>query len=448
MFENFMRRRHNLACHRQGPYSEERQRYIAHLLEEGRSLHRLKQIVGLLLAIAQRISLEQGAVTMAQIESAAEHWLQTRSRSYASAKGRHTAKTGFMFQATSWLRFLGRLQPPAVLQHCAYNLDSFLHFLKHERGLSSVTISIRRSCLSRFLNWVGDEGKFIEELTAEDISRYFSSAAGHRWKRTTISIHVNSLRHFFRFAESRNWCRTGLAGTIDAPRLYTHERLPRGPQWNDVQRLIAASKGDSATDIRDHAILLVLCVYGFRSSETRLLRLEDIDWERDTIRVFRSKQRKSQQYPLVPEVGAAILKYLREARPQTRRREIFLCIKQPYQPLTAGGLGTMVRIRQRGLGISLPLYGPHALRHACASHLLAEGFSLKEIGDYLGHVSSVATQVYAKVDTTALREVAQMDLQGLVEYTEASARAATPVFARGDIAALQAVAALSLGGLL
>jgi integrase/recombinase XerD len=448
MFEQFLRQGHSLACHRQGPHSEERQRYIAHLVEEGRSLNRLKQIVGLLLAIARRVSLDQGAVTMAQIESAAEHWLQTRPRTYGSAKGRHTSKTAFVFQATSWLRFLGRLHQPEVRQHCASNLDAFLQFLKDERGLAPVTISIRRFCLSRFLNWAGDQSKTLKELTAEDISHYFCSATVHRWKRTTISVHVNSLRHFFRFAESQHWCETGLAATIDAPRLYTHEGLPRGPQWSDVQRLISASRGDSPTDIRDHAILLLFAVYAFRNSEVRLLRLEDIDWEQDTIRVFRSKQRKTQHYPLVPEVGAAILRYLREGRPETRRREIFLCMKQPYQALTASGLGSMVRSRQHALGLSLSLYGPHALRHACASRLLAEGFSLKEIGDHLGHVSSVATQVYAKVDVSALREVAQMDLRGLVEYTEASAGAATPVFARGDIAALRAVAALSLGGLL
>jgi site-specific recombinase XerC len=67
------------------------------------------------------------------------------------------------------------------------------------------------------------------------------------------------------------------------------------------------------------------------------------------------------------------------------------------------------------LGIkSLPHHGPHALRHACAAHLLSENFTLKEIGDHLGHSSPVATRIYAKVDLTGLREVADFDLGGVL----------------------------------
>lgn len=57
--------------------------------------------------------------------------------------------------------------------------------------------------------------------------------------------------------------------------------------------------------------------------------------------------------------------------------------------------------------------GPHSLRHACAGHLVAEGFSLKEVGDHLGHRSAFATRTYAKVDLVGLREVGNFDLGGL-----------------------------------
>jgi integrase len=189
-------------------------------------------------------------------------------------------------------------------------------------------------------------------------------------------------------------------------------------------------------------------VYGVRSGEVRHLRLEDIDWEREIICIRRPKQRKSQHYPLVHEVGAAILRYLREVRPKCKLREIFLTCVQPYRTLTAPGFGTMVRNRLHRLGLVLPCYGPHALRHSCATHLLAEGVSLKEIADHLGHVSLTATQMYAKVDLPALREVGALPLTGLVEFAANSERAATPIQMRGSIEALRGVAAISLGGLL
>lgn len=73
---------------------------------------------------------------------------------------------------------------------------------------------------------------------------------------------------------------------------------------------------------------------------------------------------------------------------------------------------------------------------------------MKEIADHLGHVSLAATQMYAKVDITALQEVGQLDLSNLISYSEHSANRATPIYARSSMEALQAVASISLGGLL
>ena len=77
-------------------------------------------------------------------------------------------------------------------------------------------------------------------------------------------------------------------------------------------------------------------------------------------------------------------------------------------------LWSIVGRRLRALGVSLPHCGPHSLRHACASHLLSEGLSLKEIGDYLGHQHADATRLYAKVDLTGLRQVGDFDMGGLL----------------------------------
>ena len=74
----------------------------------------------------------------------------------------------------------------------------------------------------------------------------------------------------------------------------------------------------------------------------------------------------------------------------------------------------MVVKRLRALNVSLPHYGPHALRHACATRLLATGLSLKQIGDQLGHTDPNSTRIYAKVDLAGLREVANFDMGGVL----------------------------------
>jgi site-specific recombinase XerD len=163
-------------------------------------------------------------------------------------------------------------------------------------------------CVGEFLNWIARQRKPLEEVSLEDISEYFQALAQRKLKRTSIALHVAKLRNFFRHAESKHWCRAGLAA-LDAPRIYRLESLPRGPAWSDVQRILASCAGNTPSEIRDHAMLLVIAVYGVRSGEVRHLRLEDIDWEREIICIRRPKQRKSQHYPLVREVGAVILRY-------------------------------------------------------------------------------------------------------------------------------------------
>ena len=167
------------------------------------------------------------------------------------------------------------------------------------------------------------------------------------------------------------------------------------------------------TDIRDRAILLLLAVYGLRSAEVRGLQLEDLQWEQELPSIARPKQRKKQLYPLSESVGEAILRYLKKVRPRVRYREVFLTLQAPIKPLSASGLWHLVGRRLRALGVSARKRGPHSLRHACATHLLAQDFSMKEIGDYLGHQCPEATRVYAKVDLAGLRRVADFDLGGV-----------------------------------
>jgi integrase/recombinase XerD len=188
--------------------------------------------------------------------------------------------------------------------------------------------------------------------------------------------------------------------------------LPMGPSWDEVRRLLAMTESDRPIDIRDRAVSMLLAIYGLRTDEVRHLRLEDLDWENETIRVRCPKPGRVRTFPLVRSVGDAILRYLKEVRPQSVHREVILTLLPPIRPLR--GVWDLVGKRLRKLGVTSPHCGPHALRHACATHLLAEGFSLKEIGDHLGHQLPNTTMIYAKVDFAGLQKVADFDLGGIL----------------------------------
>jgi site-specific recombinase XerD len=281
--------------------------------------------------------------------------------------------------------------------------------------LSAETITCRCSALEPFLDRLGAPGGSLSEITINQVDTALSEQISQRgYARRTVQTLASILRAFFRYAHSRGWCSASLAAGIKAPRVYRLETLPQGPSWEDVQRLLVTTEGDRPADVRDRAILMLLAVYGLRRGEVVRLRLQDFDWEQELLRVSRPKTLSTQTYPLSRQVGDALIHYLKEVRPRCAHREVFLTLRVPFRPLASCALWPIVAKRLRGLGVSLPHHGPHCLRHACATHLLGQGLSLKEVGDHLGHQKPDTTRIYAKVDFAGLRQVANFDLGGLL----------------------------------
>ena len=139
---------------------------------------------------------------------------------------------------------------------------------------------------------------------------------------------------------------------ILSPRLYRQEGLPLGPTWDVVGRVLAETGADNPASLRDHAIILLLSVYGLRSGTVRQLRLDDIDWAHDHIRFIHSKSRREETAPLEPRVGNAIARYLCEGRPSSETRIVFLTLRAPHRPLSAGGLYNVVKSRLAKQGIA------------------------------------------------------------------------------------------------
>ena len=129
----------------------------------------------------------------------------------------------------------------------------------------------------------------------------------------------SSLRSFFRYAAQQGWCRSSLALSIDLPRLYGLEDVPKAPTMYEVNHLLkATASGNDPVNIRDHAILSLLIHYGLRRGEVERLTLDDMDWVAETIHVTRPKLRRPQCYPLSVPVGEAILRYVQRCARDVR----------------------------------------------------------------------------------------------------------------------------------
>jgi len=404
-----------LRRHCAGPLASERAAYLESLAARGAARGTLLRQARYCLCVARELQTwpRDHRFSVADLETLAASWAGGRVASGRAAAPRFPEEQ-FRSVAAHFVGALGLMIPAPVAPPGTYDdrVDDFVMVQRRERWASEATCQNRRWHIRRFLAYLELQDCALESVTPEHVDAYVQYAA-QTWSRVSLRTTAIALRAWFRHCEARRWVRPGLAQAILVPRVYHHEGLPFGPTWDQVRRLVADADGDKPIQLRDRSLLLLLAVYGLRAGEVRRLRLEDIDWKKDQIRVVRSKSSRQDTLPLEPDVGNAIARYLRHGRPQSDRRSLFLTAKAPFGPLSGGAVYGLVERRLARIAPFKKGRGPHALRHACARHLVNAGLSFKQIGDHLGHRSSDATRIYAKVDLTSLRLVALEDLGGL-----------------------------------
>jgi site-specific recombinase XerD len=145
-----------------------------------------------------------------------------------------------------------------------------------------------------------------------------------------------------------------------------------------------------------------------RAGDIVQMRLQDIDWKEAWVHVS-GKNRRQTRLPLTKEVGEAIVSYLQKSRPQSRTDLLFLRSRAPFRGFRSHPAVSVIVARAfLRAGIKRPGRGAaHLLRHSVASSMLRQGASLQEIGALLRHRSVETTQIYAKIDVTALQQIAQ-----------------------------------------
>ena len=415
MLTTILQRPFSIARHQELPLRKEREAFLKHLGDQGTSHAALRSISWQMLNVMDQLHLKRmRAVSIEEIKEAAEHW-KTQQRSNPRARSYERTAVYFTYVAKKWLRFVGQLKQPKVApMRYADRVEDFALWMREEEGLSILSVQAYCWKARLFLRWLSAQSRSLRRMQVKDVDEFLIFKAGRGWSRRSVAVVAQALRAFFRHAERRGWCRSGIADGIESPRLYVYEGLPEGPEWKDVERMLRGVVGDSAHALRARAVLLLFIVYGLRSGEVSRLQLSDFDWRSETFVVNHSKRGGAQRYPVQREVGEAILTYLKKARPQSACRSLFLTLNPPYRPVSPAALWEITNRRIRQAGLQCRRQGPHSLRHACATHLLEQGASLKEIGDLLGHRDAASAGIYAKVHLKALRCVADIDLGGLL----------------------------------
>ncbi|WP_010301557.1 tyrosine recombinase XerC [Kurthia senegalensis] len=280
-------------------------------------------------------------------------------------------------------------------------LTSFMTYIKLEKNYSPLTASNYEKDLQQFFAFLQREGvSRLEDVEYVHARLFVTQLYNEQKARATISRKISAIRSFFRFLNKEFELDDAAFQALYHPK--KESRLPRFFYEEELTTLFAASEGDDHQSIRNMALLELLYATGIRVSELTSLRLQDIDFTLDIIRVM-GKGRKERYVPFGHYAHEALQRYITETRAKlvkTEHSHVFVNLRGGE--LTARGVRFILNEMIKKANMHGVIY-PHMLRHTFATHLLNNGADLRTVQELLGHSSLSSTQVYTHVTKEHLR---------------------------------------------
>lgn len=337
----------------------------------------------------------------------------------AFGKNKRPASRLINFRGTQhcFERFLqgeGRLLVANAVDPLAPLRQRYFQHLTELRGFADSTMAQHTSTVTDFLARGIPRGRTLDAISPRDIERFIAVKSRENTRHSMQHV-VAHLRAFLRYCFDHGDIRTRL-DVIDMPRTYRGELPPRALPWSAIQSLLHGIDRQGKAGRRDYAILHLMACYGLRPAEVAGLRLEDVDWSAQTIRVNQCKTRTELVLPLSSQTVRALRAYLDHDRGYdvSVHSTLFLGVRCPVGPMANTAICEIFKRRGRRCAVDIEGYSAYSLRHSFAMRLLTRGVGVKAIGDVLGHHSIESTCAYLRLDIDALRGVA-LEVPGVSE---------------------------------
>jgi site-specific recombinase XerD len=274
------------------------------------------------------------------------------------------------------------------------------------RDYSKVTIGHYVKQTEHFVDYLISQGVAdCQNINISLVNGYIRTLAGYTYK--TVEQNICSIRSFLRYLYEEGILSDDLASKTPMVQARKQARIPSVWTKEELQKLIGAIDRGNPKGKRDYAIILFACVLGLRVTDIKNLTFDSFHWEEKKLVFVQSKTRETVILPLPPEIGWAVIDYLKYGRPKVDSDVVFVRHLAPFLPFSEGDHLTQI-IRDYMRIAHIPTLkkhrGMHSLRHTAASRMLEHGTPLAVISDILGHADTDSTATYLKVDIERLRE--------------------------------------------
>jgi site-specific recombinase XerD len=331
-----------------------------------------------------------------------------RSARAGHAKGYRPHNARGLPRLLDLLRSL-RILPPVILPAPANDsrLQEFDWYLERVRGLAPATRTSYLQETRGFLKHLfGEADPDWPRIRPEHVASYITTRAA-QLSITCRRDPITPLRAFLRYLTGKGLLSAGLEHAIPRIRQWKHAVLPAALSPEDLTKVLAVPCDPTVKGRRNRAILMLLARLGLRAGEVPRLCLEDIDWRHGNLLIRAGKNYRERILPLPEDVGEALATYLKDSRPTSEERAVFLHLCPPHQPVRDSQVISMVAVQAlRDAGVTTRRPGAHLFRHTVATHMVCRGATFKSVSDVLGHRTLGVTGIYAKLDLASLVKVA------------------------------------------
>ena len=285
--------------------------------------------------------------------------------------------------------------------------NTYIESLKKTDITLNTQKSKRRHVQSFYCYLFSKEVHGLHETTPKIFSEFAATRQG--FSSSYVRDRLSTLRGYLRFACQNNFCEKDWSDYVPISSAPLNPKLPSLWTESEVEKLITGIDRNSPVGKRDYAMILLALQQGLRSSDIAGLCLTNLKWERKEIEFVQQKTGKRVTHPILPEVGWAIIDYIRYARPQSDAPYVFLSCQKPIGKLDHSAIATMLDRHMRKSGIEKPtetIKGMHSLRHTLARRLMENGTTLPMVAEIMGHSSYVSTSPYLRIDIEGMRDCA------------------------------------------
>ncbi len=300
---------------------------------------------------------------------------------------------------------------PPVKVHLIFNgalgeaIIRYLDYKRVEERLSTIRLHCYKRCLFRFLEYCNkNKVHAISDIDLAVLLKYINTLD---CGKTVVVPVLSTLRGFIKYLFKQELLIADYSKGIPKYRIIDQPKLPSTYSKGEIEKLIASVERSSPIGKRNYAIILLAARLGLRASDIARLKFSNLHWDTSTIEIEQVKTGKELMLPLLPDVGNAIIDYLKYARAKSEEPYIFLSERPPYSYFTSSNVITHIVQRayiKAGINIKSRRYGPRSLRQSLGFRLLEESTVLPVISEVLGHKSTESTRYYLRIDLKSMQQ--------------------------------------------